>query len=86
MDATPEELNLKHFEEEIRQVKYVKEIHDIHIWNMTFGKPNLTLHILCEKDQEYVLKRVTVICRKYGIYHSTIQVELFDTKHPINCE
>jgi len=40
---------------------------------MTFGKPNLTCHIICEKNKtEYVLKQATVFARKIGIYHSTI--------------
>lgn len=72
LDATPENLDLEDFERQISEIKFVKEIHDIHIWNMTFGKPNLTCHILCSENPEYVLKRVTIVCRKIGIYHSTV--------------
>ena len=47
---------------------------------MAFGKPNMTVHITCSKNPAYVLKKATLICRKSGIYHSTIQVELATDK------
>ena len=67
-------------------IRYVKEIHDLHVWNVTFGKPNMTAHIICYKNTEYVLKKATIICRKSGIYHSTIQVEKFSEDFKINCD
>ena len=62
------------------------EVHDLHVWNMTFGKPNMTCHIKCLKKQDYVLKRATIICRKVGIYHSTIQTEISQANYSINCD
>jgi len=41
---------------------------------LTHGKPAMTAHIR-GNNVDYILKKATVICRKYGIYHSTIQVE-----------
>ena len=39
---------------------------------MAFGKSNMTVHITCSGNPAYVLKKATLICRKAGIYHSTI--------------
>lgn len=71
-DQAPEGLDIVKFERDLKNIQYVTEIHDLHVWNMTFGKPNMTCHITCERNSEYVLKRATIICRKVGIYHSTI--------------
>lgn len=49
MDATPEKINLLEFENELMKIKYVKEIHDLHISSMSFEKYNLTCHIICTK-------------------------------------
>lgn len=76
MDASPDHINLDEIDEEIRKIKFVKDVHDIHISSMSFEKYNMTCHILCSEHPEYVLKKVTKMCRKYGIYHSTIQVEV----------
>lgn len=72
MDSAPEEMNVEEFYDEISKIEFVEEIHDFHVWNLSFGKPNMTCHIICTEHPEYVLKRATVICRKIGIYHSTI--------------
>jgi zinc transporter 2 len=86
LDTTPKELDMEKFQKDLSNIKYVREIHDLHVWEMTFGKPNLTAHIICTNYPEYVLKKATIICRKVGIYHSTIQVETSKTFFSINCE
>ena len=86
LDATPDDLDLEQFKRELGNIKYVKEIHDLHVWDMTFGKPNMTAHIICSNYPDYVLKKATLVARKVGIYHSTIQVEISKNLFPINCE
>ena len=46
----------------------------------------MTLHVLCSKHQSYVLKKVTLLARQRGIYHSTIQVEVKQDKFKVNCD
>lgn len=71
-DQTPEDLDIEKFNRDLKNIRYVENVHDLHVWNVTFGKPNMTCHITCSKKPEYVLKRATIVCRKVGIYHSTI--------------
>lgn len=87
MDTTPQELDYHEFQKDLCMIKHVTDVHDLHIWLLTHGKPSLTAHIKCSEEPEYVLKKATIICRKMGIYHTTIQVELDKTKtrYPINC-
>ncbi len=86
MDSTPGNLDIFSFKDDLKKIKFVEEIHDIHVWNLSFGKPNMTAHIICSAHTEYVLKKATLICREVGIYHSTIQVELNEAKYSINCK
>lgn len=72
MDSAPENFDMIKFEKKLESIRYVSEIHDLHVWTMAFGKPNMTVHITCNEHPAYVLKKATLICRKAGIYHSTI--------------
>jgi zinc transporter 2 len=86
MEKAPENLNISKFKKDLEAIKYVTNIHDLHVWNLTYGKPSMTAHIECSAKREYVLKKATLVCRKIGIYHSTIQVELESSEYKINCD
>lgn len=86
MDTTPVEFDLEEFRREIRQIKFVCGVHDLHVWLLSHGKPVMTAQVTCSENSDYVLKKVTLVCRQKGIYHSTVQVELepSKSKYPIN--
>lgn len=85
LDVTPEFFDIDQFEAELKKINYLLEIHDLHIWQISIGRPSLTVHITCSDHTAYVLKKATVLARNYGIYHSTIQVEKEDRMFAINC-
>ena len=85
LDVTPDMIDIDQFEYELKKINYLIEIHDLHIWQISIGKPSLTVHITCSDHTAYVLKKATVLARNYGIYHSTIQVEKEDRMFAINC-
>ena len=72
LDVTPEDFDLKAFKQELKEIKHLKSFHDLHVWQMAYGKPAMTLHIVCESHVSYVLKKATLLSRKNGIYHTTI--------------
>jgi len=76
MEASPKEVDIKALTEELAQVIGVVDIHDIHLWSISVGKPSISLHILSRAPQK-TLEQATLICKKYQIYHITIQVEDF---------
>ena len=80
MEGTPMELDLDEFESTIKRLDGVTEIHDLHVWSLGVGKPAMSAHILTDYDIGRVLKKTTEVCRKYGIYHSTIQIEITQDK------
>ncbi len=56
MDTVPKKLDVDEFKYKLKTIKFVQEVHDLHIWNLTFGKPSLTTHIICSQKIDYVLK------------------------------
>ena len=51
-------------------------MHDLHVWNLTVGKPVLTAHVHLARggDAPSVLAALEGYCRGLGIRHSTIQI------------
>lgn len=78
LEGVPKELQLVEVKKSIESVKGVKSLHDLHIWTVTSGVNSLSAHVRLEDGFEHaaVLGAVTqVISSKYGISHTTIQIE-----------
>lgn len=78
MEGTPKEVDLRHLREDLQRITFVTEIHDLHVWSLSIGKPSLACHIVVDTEEEArrVLRRATQICQeKYGILHTTIQID-----------
>ena len=74
MEAAPKSINAKSLYNELKEVNGVINVHDVHLWSLSIGRPCITMHILSNKPQKS-LEGATKICKKYGISHCTIQVE-----------
>ena len=74
MEAAPSDIDIKTLCKEIETVPGVINIHDIHFWSLSFGRPCITMHIFTDMPQKS-LEKANKICKKYGIKHCTIQVE-----------
>lgn len=88
MEGTPVGIVINEFEEELKNVEGIIEIHDLHIWSLSVGKPALSAHIVSNNPGQ-TLREGTKLCRRYGIYHSTIQIEdINERNHPsyIKCK
>ena len=74
MEAAPKNIDIKSLYYDLQKVIGVVNVHDIHIWNISIGRPSISLHILSDLPQK-TLEQATLLCKKYGIHHCTIQVE-----------
>ncbi len=77
MEGVPEHLVLDEVVEAMTGVAGVVAVHDLHVWTITSGFVSLSAHIVvgaaCGED---VLWRVRALLNeRFGIQHSTIQVE-----------
>jgi zinc transporter 2 len=74
LESTPRDLDIEALYNDLGSLKGVISVHDIHLWNISIGRPSIALHIICENPRE-TLKEATQTCKDYGIKHCTIQTE-----------
>ncbi|KAJ1561342.1 Metal tolerance protein 1 [Nowakowskiella sp. JEL0078] len=94
MEGTPADINPILVADDLREIDGVVDVHDLHIWTLTVGKAALAVHLdiqpetLTSKvnvphvttfDFNRILQTAQeLVCSKYGIHHSTIQIEMMN--------
>ena len=77
MESSPENIDPKDVFNAMMELAEVKEIHDFHLWCLSNEKPILTAHVTVAGNQNCALKHINKMLKAdFGIYHSTVQVEL----------
>src|SRR4030066_1486654 len=87
MDAVPTGMNLMEVGSYLKSINGVREVHDLHIWAMSTTETALTAHLVIpdETKDDYFLKRICgELHSRFGIEHSTIQIE--KSAQGDNCE
>jgi cobalt-zinc-cadmium efflux system protein len=63
----------------IASVPGVADVHHVHIWSLTSEQAHVTLHARCaDKDAPVIAGINARLKQKYGIAHSTIQIDVED--------
>ena len=75
MEGSPIE-NIEGLEKKLLKVKGVVDVHDLHVWSLSIGKFSMTCHMTSKTPQESLKEATNLMHQKYGIDHTTIQVEL----------
>jgi cobalt-zinc-cadmium efflux system protein len=79
LEGTPEEIDVLELRESLKsRIPDVVDVHNVHVWSLTSEKPLLTAHVQVCGDMDYdeVMQQVkTLLNDKYGISHSTVQIE-----------
>lgn len=83
LEATPKNITMKHLVEDMKAVRGVKAVHDLHVWSITSGMSALSCHVLIDNlppsDSAPILQSLTtVLSEKYHVGHTTIQFECDD--------
>jgi len=81
LESTPRDLDIDSLYNDLSDIKGVISVHDIHLWNISIGRPSIALHIICNNPDD-TLKKATQKCQDYGIKHCTIQTETVEC----NCQ
>jgi cobalt-zinc-cadmium efflux system protein len=87
MDAVPKGIDLKEVGNYLKGFEGVTEVHDLHIWAMSTTEIALTAHLVIpqETKDDYFLKKICgELQNRFGIEHSTIQIE--KSAQSANCE
>ena len=78
LEGVPESLDLGAMRDSLTAVQGVVEVHHLHAWSLTAERPLVTVHarVAEESDIQPVVQRLkSVLTEKFGVDHSTIQVE-----------
>jgi cobalt-zinc-cadmium efflux system protein len=69
--------------ESMLAVPHVTEVHDLHVWTVGSGFPSLSAHVLVEPGADchaIRLELATLLRDRFGLGHSTLQVEHAPTR------
>jgi cobalt-zinc-cadmium efflux system protein len=77
MEFAPKNIDVQALKNSISTVEGVKNVHDLHVWNINSSSVSLSVHIVAEiENYEKILFEInTLIKEKFDIKHSTIQIE-----------
>lgn len=77
LDAVPENIKIEEVREFLKKLPEVSGEHDLHIWALGTTDAALTVHLTtCEKtDVSFITSIKHQMYERFGIEHSTIQVE-----------
>ena len=85
MEAAPAHIDVPAIHREIIDLPGVLAVHDLHVWTITSGMVALSGHVVAA-DDEAQGKLLQVVCdrmhERFGIDHTTIQVETTDFEEP----
>jgi cobalt-zinc-cadmium efflux system protein len=83
LESTPRHLNASQILADLGSMKGVVSVHDLHVWSIASGTTAMSCHLVMEsnEDAEHTLAQSSHLMRKkYGIEHTTIQIEFDDWK------
>jgi cobalt-zinc-cadmium efflux system protein len=80
LEAVPHDISISNLVRDMRNVKGVQDIHDLHVWSIASGMHALSCHVLIDNlppsaSASILQSLTTVLNEKYRIGHSTIQFE-----------
>jgi cobalt-zinc-cadmium efflux system protein len=78
MEAAPEGLDPDEIGEALVAVPGVVDVHDLHVWEVTSGFPALSAHVMVTQEADCHRARLQLadlLEQRFGIQHSTLQVE-----------
>lgn len=84
LDAVPEAINLEEVRAYLVELPTVLDVHDLHVWGMSTTETALTAHLLVGSvpaDDQLLLRATEELHDKFGIEHTTLQVEMSDLAH-----
>lgn len=88
LDAVPEGIDVDSIKDYLSGLPTCVEVHDLHIWGMSTTEAALTAHIVMAQsvcDDALLAQTAKELHEKFGIEHTTLQVEFGDPIYPCRC-
>lgn len=84
MEGAPSGIRLPDVQQALQGIPGVVDVHDLHVWTITSGLDSLSCHMLVkdEADGQHILQQaIRLIEQRFGIRHTTIQIENSSIRH-----
>ncbi|MGO4497909.1 cation diffusion facilitator family transporter [Paenibacillus sp. 2RAB27] len=84
MEGTPSSISIVSVKQVLEEIEGVIDVHDLHVWTITSGIEAMSCHLLIkdDRDSQTILQQgITVIEKRFGITHATIQIEKSTIDH-----
>ena len=87
LDAVPEGIDTSAISEHLRSLRGVIDVHDLHIWGLSTTEAALTAHIVVAShaDDTFLIQTEQDLHTRFGIEHSTLQVETQNMDTSCHC-
>ena len=90
LEAVPKHLDVGQINNAIQKIKGVKDVHDVHLWAITSGMYAMSCHLLIEDQMvsncTQIVEEVNeTLSQKFGISHSTVQLECEECENSPVC-
>ena len=89
MESAPRSVNPELVQGDLAGVDGVTEVHDLHIWTVSSGRLALSVHLISRVGEAVLTRANDLLSEKYGIHHTTIQIEhpdQFQSEKCYDCE
>ena len=88
LDKVPEGIDIDNIRAYLATLPTCSDVHDLHVWGMSTTEAALTAHVVLNRsvcDDELLARTAKDLHDKFGIEHTTLQVELGDPNYPCRC-
>jgi cobalt-zinc-cadmium efflux system protein len=90
LEAVPKHLDVSRINDAVRKIKGVRDIHDVHLWAITSGMYAMSCHLLIEDQMVSNCTQIVdevnkALIQKFGISHSTVQLECEECENSPVC-
>ena len=88
LDAVPEGIDMNGVKEYLAALPTCVDVHDLHVWGVSTTEAALTAHVVMAQavcDDALLARTANELHQRFGIEHTTLQVELGDPTFPCRC-
>jgi cobalt-zinc-cadmium efflux system protein len=79
LEGTPSHVNMFSLQGDLKKIRGVESVHDLHVWTLTSGVLAMSCHVVISEEpvsRNLVLTEINELARdRFHIDHTTVQIE-----------
>lgn len=88
MESVPRNVDYEAVRQALLALPGVNDVHDLHIWSLSSGKPALSVHLVARAESDVLHEAQHLLGSRFAITHTTIQIDPPESdphSHCANC-